>query len=971
MPNVTQTVKFRQQRRAKDQNRAWLKISLVTALLVSLLGALAALAGMVYYGDITRNLPSVILIPTLLEPPNGGLLQPTRLYDRSHTQVLLTLRDPAAVDQQYLTIGNANLPGTSQAPQNLVDATIAARDPGFWHHAGYSLSGVAQGTHPTLAQVLVSSLLLDGEQPSLKRNIRERLLAAQLTSQYGREQVLEWYLNSARYGETVFGADAASRVYFGIPATRISISQAAMLTALNENPNLDPGTYSDLLQQDQEKIIQRMFVDGYITGDEAFRALKEDTQLLPQSQAASLSTQFTNLVLKQLSTVIPLERLYRGGFDITTSLDYGLQLQADCAVQVQIAFLQNTAVPTATRDSSPCEASNLLPSTQPQLKQPLKGISAEIIVLEPRTGQILALVVNGITGNSTSYTTTHTAGTILQPFLYLTAFTHGMSPASLIWDIPPSNQEAASQVTQAEQSSGSSIIYHGPISMRDALQNDYLSAGEQVLQLVGGQNVWLTEQQLGIHTSQPNSPLQTTLGDLLALKVSLLDTSAAYAVLANQGVMAGQRFTGDSTNFRQSGIEPATVIEVKSSAGQLVVDWSNPTMLPVVSSQLAYLTTSVLRDDPGGQAGSVNPARLEIGRPAAAKASMATDDGNTWVVGYIPQLVVGVWMGQEQGEPANIPAEMPAGLWQAITKYASGQLPVQDFAVPPGISLVKVCNPSGLLVTQVCPKITQEAFLAGNEPTRNDDLYQQVAIDRESGLLATVFTPAAQVENKVYLVVPPRALEWAKANGVDQPPESYDALPAATQVTSDVQFIQPQMSAQVGGVVTIEGSAGGAEFSYYRLEVGKGLNPSEWLQIGKDVYQSVSNAVLGQWDTKALQGVYIIKLVVVRNDLRVDQSMLQVTIDNTPPSVQIVSPSNGEKFTGQVGKAILINVTATDDQELQKIQFYIDGQLYATVMKPPYARLWDSQPGKHVLTLRAYDVAGNSSQTSASFLVNP
>ncbi len=131
MPNVTQTVKFRQQRRAKDRNRAWLKISLVTALLVSLLGALAALAGMVYYGDITRNLPSVTLIPSLIEPPNGSLLQPTRLYDRSHAQVLSTLRDPAAADQQYLTIGNANLPGTSQAPQDLVDATIAARDPGF------------------------------------------------------------------------------------------------------------------------------------------------------------------------------------------------------------------------------------------------------------------------------------------------------------------------------------------------------------------------------------------------------------------------------------------------------------------------------------------------------------------------------------------------------------------------------------------------------------------------------------------------------------------------------------------------------------------------------------------------------------------------------------------------------------------------------------------------------------------------
>ncbi len=160
------------------------------------------------------------------------MFQPTRLYDRTHEHVILTLENPAAAGKQYLYVGKNGQASLDQVSQDLVDATITELDPQFWHHPGYTFGGIYEGNHPTLAQRLISDLVLVDESPSVKRNIRERLLAAQVTAKYGREKVLEWYLNIAQFGELIYGADAAARAYYGKPATDLTLAEAAMLTAL-------------------------------------------------------------------------------------------------------------------------------------------------------------------------------------------------------------------------------------------------------------------------------------------------------------------------------------------------------------------------------------------------------------------------------------------------------------------------------------------------------------------------------------------------------------------------------------------------------------------------------------------------------------------------------------------------------------------------------------------------------------------
>jgi membrane carboxypeptidase/penicillin-binding protein len=475
-----------------------LKLGLVSALLISLAAVSISMVGIWFYVDLTRSLPSVEILPVLLAPPNGLLLQPSRLYDRDHKHVLLTLENPAAAGKQYLSLGADNKPGTSQVSNFLVDATIAALNPGFWDESGFSLEGVTQGTHPTVAQILVSNLLLDEETPSLKRNIRERLLAAQVTAQYGRETVMEWYLNSARYGETLYGADAASRVYFGKSAADLSVAEAALLTAMSQAPSVNPLTGSQILKQHQEVIIQKMFANGLISLEAALSALKEDVRLHDQATLRGLAPAFTGLVLKQLSTNIPLERIYQGGYDIVTTLDYDLQLQADCVAQAQVARVQGVQESTVTFDGSPCQASSMLPNLQDGSVILTEEINAEVIIIDPRCGQILAMVGEGGSGMLPSTPATHPAGTALSPFMYLTAFSRGMSPATLLWDIPNENGIDASKFVSQATDSNSVITYHGPVSLRAALVNDYQAAANEVLQQVGAANVRLTEKQFGL-----------------------------------------------------------------------------------------------------------------------------------------------------------------------------------------------------------------------------------------------------------------------------------------------------------------------------------------------------------------------------------------------------------------------------------------------------------------------------------------
>lgn len=911
----------------------------------SILLVLLILGSAVFYANLTRNLPSVESLPGLLNPPDGLLLQPTRVYDRSGQHILKTFA-PNESPRRYIPLD----PGNPQhLPDSLVQATIAMTDPTFREHSGYALTGLNNpDLHPTLAQQLVSDLLLWNEPLSFQRAIRERLLAAQITHEYGRSQVLEWYLNAANYGNYAYGADAAAQLYFGKSSAELTSAESAILAAVSQAPSLNPLDAPQAARQRGREAIHIMRELGFLSEGEANLALAESPAFAPPpsgkeaEEEGEFAPAFLNLVFQQLEARFDRARIERGGLTITTSLEYDLQTQASCAMQVYMARLQGSpSMPAESALQGYCEAARLLPSLPSDLLAPEPVASA--VVTDPRSGQVLAVVGESFRRQETALLSEHNAGSLLTPFVYLTGFTRGLSPASLVWDVP-----GLTAIRNPDDE------YHGPVRLRLALANDYFAPAAQVLEQMGLENVTRTTNSFGL----PLEPASVPLRD--AISLSLLDISSAYGTLAAGGVKYGR--------LTEAGFAPVSVLRVETADHAIWLDATVPAAQSVVTPQLAYLLNHILSDEPARWPSLGHPNSFEIGRPAGAKTGVTLDGREAWAVGYTPYRVVTVWVGTRAETDARLSPRLPAGLWYALMQTASRELPPDGWSAPAGITTIEVCDPSGLLPTADCPTVVREIFANGSEPTQADNLYRVYEINRETGFLATVFTPPQLVEGRIYLAFPAEARAWAEANGFSTPPDSYDAI-QPVNANPDVYITIPSMFADVRGEIEITGTAAGTDLDYYRVLVGQGLNPQNWVQIGTDSRSLVINDTLATWDTSELNGLYAVQLQAVRTDQLVDTAVIQVTVDNTPPEVSITYPQDGDELEYATNRQISFQAQALDNLSLTVVEFYIDNVRIGTFEQAPFGLSWNATRGEHVLRVIAHDRAGNESEAEIVFIV--
>ncbi|MBN2549115.1 MAG: transglycosylase domain-containing protein [Anaerolineales bacterium] len=983
MPTVSQITEMRQRRRLRDDRSPAGRLGLGCSGLISLLLALAGIILAYAYADLTRSLPPVESLPVLLDPSDGPLMQPTRLYDQTGEHLLLSLENPCAPGRSYLRLassaeGQTGTGETSLLPSNLITATLASADPRFWQHAGFSLAGLAQDRQATLAQRLAADLLLSDEPAGLRRALRERLLAAQMTEQYGRDQVLEWYLNSANYGHLAYGADAAARFYFGKPASELSLAQAALLAAAAETPELNPVDAPQAALERQKRIIQDMLRYRLISPEQGVQAAQEELTLASAASVeASLAPAFTSLALRQLQTQIPSQRLERGGLRVLTSLDYELQLQAACAAQIQVARAQGQPVNPAV-DQADCQAARLLPTSTLKIDPYPGGLEANVIILDPLNGKILALVGSAPEVLQETALPDRPAGSLATTFTYLTAFTRGFSPASLVWDIPGEDPASGGQNFDG--------LYHGPMRLRTALANDYLVPAQQVLNQVGIENVWRTAQQIGAIPAGAQFD-QDADNPFFLDQLNLLDVSRALAVFANQGVLSGRILEASQPASSQSAshapaLQPVVLERVEEftsqagQPGQVWLEWNSYQTRPIITPQLAYLMTQALSDETARWPSLGHPNALEIGRPSAARLGRDASGSSNWAVGYIPQRVVGVWLGPAHAldvlpadSSGGVLPQAAAGLWHALMQYASQEFPSQAWLMPGGISTAKVCDPSGLLPTRYCPNIVTEIFLEGSEPTQVDTLYRPVQINRETGRLATVFTSLDLIDERIFLITPPEAAAWARTAALPSPPASYDLIPIDLPSWPEAAVQSPAMFAVVRGQVPITGVASGEEFASYRIQVGPGLNPQAWLQVGEEITQPISNSLLATWDTTGLSGLYAVQLLVIREDQSLRRAAIMVTVDNQPPQVQIEYPSGGAELELARQESAVLQAAISDNLALQSVDFYIDGRLLTSFSQPPYAISWTLKAGSHTLRVVATDQAGNTSEASVTFVV--
>jgi len=318
--------------------------------------------------------------------------------------------------------------------------------------------------------------------------------------------------------------------------------------------------------------------------------------------------------------------------------------------------------------------------------------------------------------------------------------------------------------------------FHGPVLLRQALASSYNLVAVKVLNHVGLERMVAVARALGITTFDRSEQwgLALTLG---GGEVRLLELTAAYAAFANGGLP----------------VKPITILRVEDAEGRTLYRHAPEPARRVLDERVAYLMTDILSDEFARMSAFGEGNALRLTRPAAAKTGTTTDWRDNWTIGYTPQLVAGVWVGNADNEPMHNVSGITgaAPIWHDLMEEVLRGKPVLDFEQPPGLLRQEICADSGLLPFMMtsevtagmgaaspirCPKTITEIFIQGTEPKDYDDWHIRVRIDGRNGLLASSTCPEEYVLLRDCTLYPPEAQEWARSKGVPQPPATYSPL---------------------------------------------------------------------------------------------------------------------------------------------------------------------------------------------------
>jgi penicillin-binding protein 1C len=911
-----------------------LLLSVLTVVVTIVIGIGAAVA---VYANYAKDLPDPNEIVTKQEQ-----FETTKIYDRTGKTLLMEVIDPRRGDRTLLPL--------NQIPEDFRNATIALEDKTFYTNLGVDPMGIArafllnlqgkgiQGGSSITVQ-LVKNILIPEEERyeiSYARKIKEAIMALEISRQYSKDQILEWYLNTNYYGNWAIGVEAAAQVYFGKHAQELTLAECAMLAPIVQYPAMNPIDNPDEAKKRQGIALDRLVAEGYITRTEADAAFAEPLQIHTSmlKRYDLVAPHFAMYVRKQLEDKYGPTLLYQGGLKVYTTIDLDIQRIAEEEARNQVLALQ-----AEKKDVT----------------------NAAVVVMRARTGEILAMVGSidywneEIDGNVNVATAPRQPGSSFKPFSYVTAFHQGHTAAEMVMDVHTCFDDYPNPPYCPEDYDRK---YLGPRTLRSALAQSRNIPAVKVLDMVGVGNVIRTAHAMGINTLNQDLDyygLSLTLG---GGEVWLLDLTYAYSVFANGGVMMGQPAKLPRPGYRE--LDPVSILRVEDSKGQVLEQYTQPEVRTVtladgkeLTPQEAYLLTDVLSDNNARAPVFGSNSALRLSRPAAAKTGTTTDFRDVWTIGYTPQIVTGVWVGNNDNTPMEgvSSSHGAAPIWHNIMEriynegYAErllGQVE-EKFARPTGLTRVEVCAVSGLLPNEHCPNRVNALFIEGTEPTEYCNVHRVERVNRQTGKLATACTPPELVEERVYEVYPPEAADWVREQGIPQPPTQRDEIYGCGPGSGEVALNDPTLGGHVRGVVAIRGNARAGDFAFYRLEFGEGLNPSAWSQIGGDHYNQVDNNVLEFWDVRGLQdGLYTLQLTVVENSQNFRRATIYVTVDNTPPEAYVSYPWPGRVYELEAADE-WANLAAdvSDNVQVDKVEFYVDDELFDFTVVEPYAVKWE------------------------------
>jgi len=912
------------QRRPRNARPAlkWAAGLLLALVLVSiLLAGLGFGAAFAVYAYYSKQLPSAEEIRLSAT----SSFKTTSIYDRTGQHLLYEIMPPEE--------GSRTIVPLRQIPAYLRYATIALEDRTFYENpAGINIEGLVRAAlnnlrglpiqgGSSITQLLIRNVVMTPEerlQRSYARKVKEIILAYELTRRFpgieGKDQILEWYLNTVSFGFPN-GVEAAAEYYFGKHVWELDLAECAMLAHLPNAPALNPIDNPEMAKTRQELVLDQMYLQGYISAEDAWAAKQEQLTLVSKKFDIT-APHFVMYVRKLLQDRYGSDLVYRGGLRVITTLDLELQNEAERVAREYIATVVE----------------------QHQVH------NAAVVVIDAETGEILTMVGSldyfdsTIAGQVNVAISERQPGSSFKPFTYVTAFAQGYTPATMIMDVRTSFPDDPNPPYVPENSDRK---FHGPVLLRSALGNSLNVPAVAVLYRAGVKNVLETAHRMGINTlNREFYGLSLTLG---GGEVTLLDLAYGYSVLANNGVMIGEPVPPADLKPGFRELNPVSILRIEDAQGNVIYEYTEPRRREVLRPQLAYLITDILSDRSARTITFAWDSPINLSPNVAVKTGTTTDYRDAWTIGYTPQVVVGVWVGNSDNTAmVNMPGSRGAGpIWRGVMEWLLNRLPETKFQEPDGLQRVEVDATSGLLPTAYSPKKVRELFIQGTAPNDYDNVHRPFRICKVSGKLATAFCPPETVVEQVYDIYPPEASDWVRENQIPQPPTAYCDLHGPSATTADVAITSPALYAHIAGIIPILGNARPGDFRRYKVQYGQGATPSQWIPIGGDHYNRVDNNVLEYWDVSQMpDGLYSLELDVVEGNGNYRSARIQVIVDNKPPKVEIIHPLEGAVYTLESDEWVNIQVDALDNYAMDRVEFYVDGQQIGYSTVAPFTKKW-------------------------------
>ncbi len=582
--------------------------------------------------------------------------QSAKIYDRTGTILLYDLSQKV----------RRSVVPLDKISKNIVNATIAIEDADFYNHGGIRIKsifraalrnitsgGYSEGGSTITQQVIKNSLLT--KEKTISRKIKEIFLAIKLEKTTSKDEIIHLYLNNSPYGGNIYGVEEASQLFFGKHAVDITLAEAAVLASLPKAPSTyNPyGTKKDLLIERKNLVLSKMYEYKMITEEEMKTAQAEQLIFQPRNLGSIKAAHFVMYLKDQLIEKYGEKKLEEGGFTVVSTIDYTMQKR-----------LEDLVLDYVKKNQKKFNAEN-----------------ASVVVLDPKTGQILAMVGSRdyfdteIDGNYNIATAKRQPGSSFKPFVFATAFNKGFTDKTVLFDTA-TEFSASCTPDHVPKFTGATCYnpqnyeggFKGPMSIRMALGASRNIPAVKTAYLVGVQSIIDTAKSMGIEglSTAENYGLSIALG---AADVSLLDMVGGYSVFANDGV--------------KNKIEGILVIKDNKDSVLYEVE---PVTTRVLPEQTARLMNDILSDPIARNSIFVrNYFKNDV---VALKTGTTNNSRDAWMIGYTPTIAVGAWMGNNDNRVMNqIASALIVGpLWKSIMDELLKTVPKESFVKPDTIS---------------------------------------------------------------------------------------------------------------------------------------------------------------------------------------------------------------------------------------------------------------------------------------------